>query len=128
MGSVSVVTELAVQALRVVLGIVAYILALRGTDVTSPSPIVANLPHVNSVALLVDEIEWHHDFVEIAEVLVNVYDGLAHLVHLNLDVRRPLEPSGLRALLVSLARQRAIRRAPQISGGMIGCIACGWTI
>jgi hypothetical protein len=109
MGSVSVVTELAVQALRVVLGIVAHILALRGTDVTSPSPIVANLPHVNSVALLVDEIEWHHDFVEIAEVLVNVYDGLAHLVHLNLDVRLPLEPSGLRALLVSLAKQRAIR-------------------
>ena len=56
MGSESVVTELAVQALRVVLGIVAHTLALRGTDVTSPSPIVANSPHVNSVTLLVDEI------------------------------------------------------------------------
>ena len=109
MGSVSVVIELAVQALRVVLGIVADILALRGTDVTSPSPIVANLSHVNSVALLVDEIEWHHDFVEITKVLVNVYDGLAYLVHVNLDVRLPLEPSGLRALPVSLARQRVIR-------------------
>lgn len=107
MGTISVVAELAVQA-RITLGVVIDILVFARAEVASPPPIIATNPHLLLVALLVREAIRNGDFLQIAEVLMNVHDILATLLHLLLGACPPLEPS-CNSAFVSTRLARGIR-------------------